>query len=56
APYWKRRLGREDLVARQCSARGGTLHCEVRDGRVLLTGGVRRYLDGTVHLPDDVVL
>ena len=43
APYWADRIGRTDLVGRQVSARGGTVHCSVatdEDGadRVLLSG------------------
>ncbi len=51
APYWARRLGRDSLTARQLSARGGTVECLVTGDRVRLTGGYRRYLEGTVHLP-----
>ncbi len=50
APYWARRLGRDRLVGRQLSARGGTVACEVVGERVLLSGGYRRYLDGVAHL------
>ena len=43
APYWAPRIGRADLVGRQVSARGGTVHCTTftdDDGRsrVLLSG------------------
>ncbi|HYN93728.1 MAG TPA: PhzF family phenazine biosynthesis protein [Pilimelia sp.] len=51
APYWAARLGRRRLTARQLSARGGTVVCEVVGDRVWLTGGYRRYLDGTVTVP-----
>lgn len=52
APYWSARLGRSELVARQLSARGGTVGCRVAGDRVVLTGRYRRYLVGTVHLAD----
>ncbi|MFY1669938.1 PhzF family phenazine biosynthesis protein [Plantactinospora sp. WMMB334] len=52
APYWAERLGRTRLTARQLSARGGTVHCDVDGDRVRLRGSYRRYLDGTVTLPD----
>ena len=50
APLWAAELGRSRLVARQLSARGGALDCEVVGDRVRLTGRCRRYLDGVVHL------
>jgi PhzF family phenazine biosynthesis protein len=37
-PYWAGRLGRNQMVAYQASARGGTLEVEVRGDRVLLRG------------------
>lgn len=51
APYWAERLGRDRLVARQLSARGGTVSCAVKGDRVSLGGRYHRYLDGTVTLP-----
>jgi len=50
APYWARRLGREDLTARQLSARGGLLRCRVSGKRVELLGAAVTYLTGTLHL------
>ncbi len=38
APYWAERLGRSELSARQCSARGGELHCRVEGARVKIAG------------------
>jgi len=38
APYWAQRLGKTRLHARQVSARGGELWCEVRGERVVLQG------------------
>jgi PhzF family phenazine biosynthesis protein len=52
APYWSQRLGRAHLTARQLSARGGTVTCEVRGDRVRLGGTYHRYLDGTATIPD----
>jgi len=34
-PYWSRRLGKQRLVARQVSARGGELYCEDAGERTL---------------------
>jgi PhzF family phenazine biosynthesis protein len=38
APYWAARLDRPALRARQVSARGGDVRCEVRGERVLIAG------------------
>jgi PhzF family phenazine biosynthesis protein len=51
-PLWARRLGTDDLVARQLSPRGGTVRVAVRGDRVLLTGTCVRYATGTAVLPD----
>jgi predicted PhzF superfamily epimerase YddE/YHI9 len=54
ATYWAQRLGRARLTARQLSARGGTVTCEVHGDRVRLGGTYRRYLDGTATIPDSL--
>lgn len=51
APYWAERLGRTQLRARQISARGGDVGCEVRGGRVELTGQAVTFLRGEIELP-----
>jgi PhzF family phenazine biosynthesis protein len=52
APYWAPRVGRDRLVGRQVSARGGTVHCTltVDDGeaRVLLSGAAVTVARGTL--------
>ncbi len=52
APLWADRLGKERLVARQISPRGGEMICEVSDDRVLITGHAVTVITGTFHLPD----
>jgi PhzF family phenazine biosynthesis protein len=37
-PYWAARLGRDELLAFQCSARGGELHCRAAGRRVRIAG------------------
>ena len=49
-PYWADRLERRSLHARQISARGGELWCELRGDRVALAGHAVTYLRGTVAL------
>ena len=38
ADFWRKRLGKDNLVAYQASARGGVVHVEVKQDRVLLGG------------------
>lgn len=49
-PYWAERLGRNKLRARQISARGGEVGCELRGDRVILTGRAVTYLRGEIEL------
>lgn len=49
-PYWAERLGKRRLDARQLSARGGELACELRGDRVLITGRVAPYLVGHIRV------
>lgn len=51
APYWAEKLGKSELLARQVSARGGTLRCTVKGDRVLIAGKAVEYLRGTITLP-----
>jgi PhzF family phenazine biosynthesis protein len=50
APYWAKRLGRACLTARQVSARGGELDCEVKGDRILITGRAVTYLEGIIDV------
>lgn len=50
-PYWARRLAKNKFFARQLSARGGELHCELQDERVLISGKARTYITGALSLP-----
>ncbi|NJQ04366.1 PhzF family phenazine biosynthesis protein [Streptomyces lonarensis] len=47
APLWAARSGRNDLVGRQVSARGGTVRVTVRGDRTLLTGEAVTVMEGT---------
>ena len=49
-PFWAKRLGKAKLLARQMSARGGTLVCEEQGERVLLKGKVAPYLEGVIRI------
>jgi len=47
-PYWAKRLGKSDLVAKQLSARRGDLRCTLRGDRVLMAGHTVEYLRGEI--------
>lgn len=49
-PYWAGRLHMNELQGRQISARGGSLACELRDGRVFMTGTGVTFMTGSVTL------
>jgi PhzF family phenazine biosynthesis protein len=48
-PYWAGRLHKNRLQCRQISARGGSLECEFRDGRVFMTGSAVTFMQGMVE-------
>jgi PhzF family phenazine biosynthesis protein len=48
APYWQTRLNKNRLSARQLSKRGGSLTCEVRDRRVILTGNAVKFMEAEI--------
>ncbi len=50
APYWGFRLGKERLHARQVSARGGEIFCELLENRVSIAGNAVCYLVGTIDV------
>ena len=50
-PYWAKRLGKNELTARQESPRGGHLKCELKSDRVQLSGKCRLFAEGVLHLP-----
>jgi PhzF family phenazine biosynthesis protein len=50
-PYWSRRLGKEDMRARQISPRGGDLVCKNLGDRVEIGGCAITYLVGEILFP-----
>ena len=50
APYWAHRLGKNQLHARQVSARGGELWCELAGERVTIKGNAVLTLQGSLSL------
>ncbi len=49
-PYWSNRLNKEQMLAKQVSARGGTLHCRMDGERVRIGGRAALYLSGQIFV------
>ncbi len=49
-PYWAKELGKNELFARQVSARGGELFCELAEKRVKIGGNAVTYLKGEIYV------
>ena len=49
-PYWASRTGKQWFRAKQVSARGGELTCELAGDRVFISGKAVRYLEGVIRI------
>jgi PhzF family phenazine biosynthesis protein len=49
-PYWSEVLGKQKVHARQLSARGGELYCEMAGNRVKIGGHAALYLKGEIYI------
>lgn len=49
-PFWAEKLGKTELFARQISARGGELFCELKGDRVKIGGNAVLYLKGEIYV------
>jgi PhzF family phenazine biosynthesis protein len=49
-PFWAKRLGKDELTARQISSRGGNVSCTWKGDRVLLGGKAVPYLIGEIFI------
>lgn len=49
-PFWAERLGKTELFARQVSARGGELFCELRGDRVKIGGNACLFMKGEIYV------
>lgn len=49
-PYWAKTLGKDQLTARQLSARGGELVCEHKGQRVEISGHAVTYMRGKINI------
>jgi predicted PhzF superfamily epimerase YddE/YHI9 len=50
-PYWSQVLGKTRLTAKQVSARGGEVHCELLGERVAIAGRAVSYMQATIEVP-----
>lgn len=55
-PLWAGKLGKNTLVARQASSRGGTLYCELCGGRVRMAGRAVLYSEAELYVEDRTCL
>ena len=49
-PYWAEKLGKEEMIAKQVSERGGVLHCKNAGERVRIRGSAILYLKGEIFV------
>lgn len=49
-PFWCKRLGKTELVARQLSKRGGTLRCSLNGKRVKIGGSAVTFMTGQISV------
>ena len=49
-PFWSKRLNKTKLTAYQASERGGYLLCELKNGRVEITGQACLYMEGKIQI------
>ena len=49
-PFWAERLGKNEMIALQVSAREGKLFCELVADRVKIGGYCKTYLEGFIYL------
>jgi PhzF family phenazine biosynthesis protein len=50
APFWQEKLNKSVLHARQLSARGGDILCELQEKRVYLTGKAKLFSHGQIMI------
>ncbi|WP_343560203.1 PhzF family phenazine biosynthesis protein [Kiloniella sp. b19] len=49
-PYWAEKLGKQEMVARQISRRGGTLWVRLDGDRVRMAGFAALYMEGVIRI------
>jgi len=51
-PYWSEKLGKTKLFCKQLSPRGGDLHCELKNDRVLMSGKCILFMRGEIDITE----
>ncbi len=51
APFWAGKTGKSSMFAKQLSKRGGSMHCIIEEGRVILKGNAVTYSRGEIFIP-----
>ena len=49
-PFWSYKQGKDKMLARQLSARGGEIHCEQKGERVIMGGRCVFYMKGEISI------
>ena len=49
-PFWSEKLGRTEMNALQLSERGGSIHCQLKGDRVLISGQAKTFLGGWIEI------
>ena len=49
-PYWSSRLGKESLNAQQVSMRGGSIGCQIKGDRVILSGRAVTFMEAEINI------
>jgi len=49
-PFWAEILGKNELIAKQISARGGDLWCKLEGDRVKISGHAKLYMSGEIEI------
>jgi PhzF family phenazine biosynthesis protein len=49
-PFWSNKLNKKKMTALQLSARGGTIYCEEKGDRVLMSGNCVFYMKGDIQI------
>ena len=50
APYWAKKLNKNELIAHQASKKGGLLKCKVLEDKVIISGQAVLYLEGYITI------
>lgn len=53
-PFWKERLGKDEIVSRSVSRRGGTIVCRQKGDTVLLSGHGAFYSRGELNIEESI--